>query len=365
MISLGSDAGSQTKSPLKKKCNLNEDDVDDPFVEAEEMILKTEKAALVLERLRTESDSEYTSCDDTTGSPVRQTVAARFHGNANAASTGLDEVNKFVAHTELKRVSSSSAVEEKTDNFSQNEYGPNVPDAAKDDAPFSLDNSATVDKTNMLNSEKDDTKLNEPKTGNASELGGTAQPEFNNNKMDPKQLKTNKLPGDGADGWVEKPEIVKKMETKSLSSSTAQYEESQQTEWLPSESSTVLPNGDSPMFDASPTSPMRTLMQACVDSFQEFFAEFVSRRLLLESSILTSSTAMMTKQTDLVSQSAVEDREYIWVTEQQKHLTGVFMSACQLLMEFSCFPMYCKEHKQLYSNLQETGETDRDRSESH
>ncbi|XP_014667234.1 PREDICTED: protein dopey-1-like [Priapulus caudatus] len=96
----------------------------------------------------------------------------------------------------------------------------------------------------------------------------------------------------------------------------------------------------------------RTLMRACVDTYLEFFTTFAVQRLLVGPDILATSITMVEARGRGRAAAAAaeedeeeeEEEEYVWMTERQRGMSGVFALACQLLLEFSCFPMYCREH---------------------
>ena len=114
----------------------------------------------------------------------------------------------------------------------------------------------------------------------------------------------------------------------------------------------------------------QTLMQACLHSYQDLFVVFVTKKMLLDpdayqillQQLLTQSYPNKNQEYQRCSPlnssdwcsgiSPSQDNSSLTVSRMSlNHLSpglcGAFAVACQLLVDFSCFPMYCTGHTQV------------------
>ena len=121
----------------------------------------------------------------------------------------------------------------------------------------------------------------------------------------------------------------------------------------------------------SKTHPTQTLMQACVSSFQDLFCQLVCTHIIRDKLDLADS---LVKQLEKESQKfkllpnglrklvySEGDRFHCYsggslkghtlaVGDLSKHVSDAFSSACQLLVDFSCFRMCCTENQTSAAN---------------
>lgn len=111
-----------------------------------------------------------------------------------------------------------------------------------------------------------------------------------------------------------------------------------------------------------------TLMQACVQSFQDFFHVFVSEKVLgdkelakkcLDQVTLSSDSGKGSDRDSVLEGGSINSQEEVTPGTKlgvqclvssdriSSHLCEAFSSACKLLVDFSSFPMYCTDYHKL------------------
>ncbi|XP_077977408.1 protein DOP1A-like isoform X2 [Glandiceps talaboti] len=86
--------------------------------------------------------------------------------------------------------------------------------------------------------------------------------------------------------------------------------------------------------DTEKEQPPLFLMQACMQCYQNFFAKFITTKILPCSEIVGTCMEYITSS----------DSVRLGGSSLPKAQINAFITACRLLVEFSCFPLYCDEH---------------------
>ena len=104
-----------------------------------------------------------------------------------------------------------------------------------------------------------------------------------------------------------------------------------------------------------------TLMQACSQSFQKLFCMLVSTKIIQDPSAVDRLIEQLMLPPDIVCNT--EDRsgdsiQRLRLDHISEDLCEAFSSACQLLVDFSSFPMYCISNQQLLQAAFDKGISD-------
>lgn len=272
-------------------------------------------------------DESYSSSTETGSSPTRETSNGRLVHVARI-STGEDGWSVVDLRKRLETGASSVGEQPSYDESESTET---------DD-----DDDEIIDNKNILKTE------------------GKAMKKGESKEKDPNKEITEEADQDDYEEWMECQESI------DVSQDCVTKEERVTRE------DSVINDGEFGDQASTPGSPNRSfqpsVIQSCIDYFQSFFSEFVNNRIISSSSNVSEfrqtiksnseyfldellslekcsdnkeSTANEKKDSSDMDKEKRLDKRLPWEQESSLMCAEAFAAACRLLVELSCFPVYC------------------------
>ncbi|CAG5127027.1 unnamed protein product, partial [Candidula unifasciata] len=95
-----------------------------------------------------------------------------------------------------------------------------------------------------------------------------------------------------------------------------------------------------------------SLMQLCVQSFQQFFHRFSDLRILKSEEFCSQCMKSITSTSQPGSRDAQMDpSEKLGLGEHSEEVTQAYKQACRLLVDFASFPIYCTDYESIIEQM--------------